>query len=101
MEDAHLVESVEVFSGDRIALFGVFDGHGGKGVAKFAAKNLPEAFMRVLPGTRPQFQDLHQHVEQTLAASFDAIDDQLNSPAGREEVRRLEASIASPRKANS
>lgn len=43
MEDAHVVNLEMEKSGDesKIALFGVFDGHGGKEVAKFCAVHLP------------------------------------------------------------
>ena len=37
MEDAHLAERITLHNGDKGMIFGVFDGHGGKEVAVFAA----------------------------------------------------------------
>jgi serine/threonine protein phosphatase PrpC len=44
MEDAHLFQEIDLPGGQKGAIFGVFDGHGGKDVAVFAEKN----FKRVL-----------------------------------------------------
>jgi len=44
MEDAHIVNlDVDDTKKGQVALFGVFDGHGGKEVAKFCAKHIAEA----------------------------------------------------------
>ena len=46
MEDAHIVNlDVDDTKKGQVALFGVFDGHGGKEVAKFCAKHIAEALM--------------------------------------------------------
>lgn len=45
MEDAEIVE-LEVPGFDHVALFGVFDGHGGGEVSKFVAAHFVEIFSK-------------------------------------------------------
>ena len=40
MEDAHVCLQIDLPDGEKGMLFGVFDGHGGKGVSEFAEKRL-------------------------------------------------------------
>ena len=46
MEDAHLAISIDLHDGKKGMIFGVFDGHGGKEVAVFAA----EKYKQILTG---------------------------------------------------
>lgn len=62
-------------------IFGVFDGHGGKGVAKFVAKHLSEH----LHATWREGVEL----EKALYGAFLNLDQALISPDGRLEVRDL------------
>mmetsp|Transcript_67462 Transcript_67462/g.106780 ORF Transcript_67462/g.106780 Transcript_67462/m.106780 type:complete len:575 (+) Transcript_67462:54-1778(+) len=84
MEDAHL--ALPDLTGDgRMSLFGVFDGHGGCAVARFATKHLPD----LLIGTE-QFREADY--QGALIASFLALDDKMLTAAGRDELRQLESS---------
>ena len=81
-EDAHL--ALPEFGTDRkIALFAVFDGHGGRGVAKFCRKYLPVALKH-----QQSYKD--GNYEDACAAAFQAIDRKLNTREGREEIRKLD-----------
>lgn len=83
MEDAHL--AVPDLLGDgRMSLFGVFDGHGGCGVARFAARHLPELLKATEAFKRADYA-------VALIDAFLAVDDRLLTPAGREELRDLDA----------
>jgi protein phosphatase 1G len=82
-EDAHI--AVPDLSGDgRVSFFGVFDGHGGCGVARFAAKHLPKLLLATEAFRNKDYAN-------ALSASFLAVDDALITPQGREELRHLEA----------
>jgi protein phosphatase 1G len=87
MEDAHVATCVP-FADRKIALLGVFDGHGGKAVARYAAKYLGET---VSAGGRENGASVMETVQKSLVASFEALDEKLNAPEGREEVRILES----------
>ena len=45
MEDAHLAVKIDLHNGDKGMVFGVFDGHGGKEVAVFAADKYKEVLI--------------------------------------------------------
>lgn len=80
MEDSHLA----LPSFDReVALYGVFDGHGGRGVARYAAKRLPELLRETEAYKR---EDYGKALEQ----AFLAMDEKLREPAGRREVAELD-----------
>jgi serine/threonine protein phosphatase PrpC len=96
MEDAHIVQKVEQ-SGRPVILVGVFDGHGGKAVARFAAKYLGDAFRETFEAN-PQGVDFTELVSKALAGSFERVDEMLNASEGREEVRVLEVQEAPPKK---
>jgi protein phosphatase 1G len=87
MEDAHVATAVP-FGDRKVALLGVFDGHGGKAVARYAAKYLGEAFTAI---GRESGASLNDTVKTSLASSFEALDERLNAKEGREEVRILES----------
>ncbi|CAE7306825.1 unnamed protein product [Symbiodinium sp. CCMP2456] len=63
-----------------LALFGVFDGHGGVAVAKVAAERFPET-LRALPAFK------QGRYSEALYESFLKLDSFLDSPAGREKVK--------------
>mmetsp|Transcript_52836 Transcript_52836/g.123622 ORF Transcript_52836/g.123622 Transcript_52836/m.123622 type:complete len:476 (-) Transcript_52836:47-1474(-) len=84
MEDAHLVEP-DLDGTSKLSLFAVFDGHGGRGVSRFAAKHLPELL-------RSQEQALAEgRYGEALRHAFFAIDDKLRTEEGRREVRHFDA----------
>jgi protein phosphatase 1G len=87
MEDAHVATSV-TFGDRKIGLFGVFDGHGGKAVARYAAKYLGEA---VSTAPRENGASIYETVSASLCSSFEALDERLNAKEGRDEVRILES----------
>jgi len=80
MEDAHLaVTELD----DKVALFGVFDGHGGRGVSRFAAGKLPGLLRE---NEAYQKGDYVKALEQ----SFLAVDEKLREAAGRKEIETLD-----------
>lgn len=80
MEDAHLaVTELD----EKISLFGVFDGHGGRGVSRFAAKRLPE----ILRSTEAYQQGDYV---KALERSFLAVDEHLRGEEGRRAVEELD-----------
>jgi protein phosphatase 1G len=93
MEDAHVATSV-TFGDRKVALLGVFDGHGGKAVARYAAKYLGDAFTS---GARENGASYNDTVKTSLVASFETLDERLNAKEGREEVRILESQSEAPK----
>jgi len=80
MEDAHLaIPELD----DKVSLFGVFDGHGGKGVSAFAAKRLPGLLKETEAYKRGDFA-------KALEQAFLAVDEELKSPGGRQEIKALD-----------
>lgn len=80
MEDAHL--TLPDFDLERgLALFGVFDGHGGAAVAAIAADRLPQAL-------QSQKNFLAGKYPEALKDAFLVVDQYLESHAGRIDVRR-------------
>ena len=81
MEDAHsAILELEPHGG--CAWFAVFDGHGGKEVAKYCALRLHTAFAQ-----HPAYAA--GQLEEALVASFFAMDDQIRSESGRRELQAL------------
>jgi len=81
MEDAHFaLPDFDTSKG--VALFGVFDGHGGPGVAQLVAERFP-AMLRKLASYEAGAY------EEALRDAFLLMDVYLDSPRGREEVRNL------------
>merc|ERR1719440_1148383 len=80
MEDAHLaVPDLD----EHVSLYGVFDGHGGRGVSRFAARELP----RILKETEGwKAGDYKTALEQ----AFLEVDEQLRSDTGRKAVEELD-----------
>jgi len=83
MEDAHLAVPDLVGDG-RYSLFGVFDGHGGMGVSRFAVRHLPDLLVATEEFQRGEYA-------AALTAAFLAVDERLLTPSGREELCELDA----------
>ncbi|CAE7294469.1 unnamed protein product [Symbiodinium pilosum] len=81
MEDTSLMLPNGYLSGDwrDWALFGVFDGHGGEQVARFAVRRLPQVLAE-LPG---------QDAEVALREAFLRLDDMLRQSSVGNELREL------------
>jgi protein phosphatase 1G len=81
MEDAHII-ALDVAGSPTCGLFGVFDGHGGKEVAKFTANHITETILSV-----PGWNDGHH--DQALSQAFLRIDELLVQEQHREELKVL------------
>merc|ERR1740130_417162 len=80
MEDAQLaVPDLD----DQVSLFGVFDGHGGRGVSRFVARELP-GIIKETEGW--QGKDYQKALEQ----AFVKVDDLLRADSGRKAVEELD-----------
>jgi len=79
MEDAHLAECKVT---ENISLFGVFDGHGGKEVAKYVAEHFIEELKKNENFKKGQYQ-------LALEESFLRMDDMLNTEEGKKELNRI------------
>jgi len=80
MEDAHLaVPELD----EQTSLYGVFDGHGGRGVSRFVARELP-GVIKETEGWK--VKDYKAALEQT----FLKLDDLLRADAGRKAVEELD-----------
>lgn len=81
MEDASLVMPPGYLGGNwrDAALFGVFDGHGGEQVARFAVRQVPQTLAE-LPTKDP---------ELALTQAFRRVDELLAQPAAANELREL------------
>lgn len=78
MEDAHL--AVIGFGGDPSAcLFAIFDGHGGREVAEYARRHLPDELLR-----NPNYPA--GNYEKALSETFLKLDSSLDTEAGKKEV---------------
>eukprot|EP00624_Nannochloropsis_granulata_P006046 evm.model.NODE_43901_length_30228_cov_32.794727.4 len=83
MEDAHV--AVPALKGDeRAAIFGVFDGHGGREVAHFVARHLVEEVVR-----RGEWGD--GAYEEALRQSFHRMDDMLRQEEYDLELKEYKA----------
>lgn len=85
-EDSHLAVA-DLDGTGRLSLFGVFDGHGGRGVSRYAAEKLPA----ILKATN-EFKS--GDYAQALTAAFFQVDVQLRTEEGRREIERLDATAA-------
>mmetsp|Transcript_24645 Transcript_24645/g.56901 ORF Transcript_24645/g.56901 Transcript_24645/m.56901 type:complete len:480 (-) Transcript_24645:12-1451(-) len=83
MEDAHLVVP-DLDGSSKFSLFGVFDGHGGRGVSRFAAKRLPD----LLRSKEKELAD--GRYGEALRDAFFEVDRELLTSAGKKEVERLD-----------
>ena len=80
MEDAHIA-NIELDE-QKSALFGVYDGHGGKEVAKFVSRHLAEELVRL-----PAYHENKQG--DALQLSYLRIDDMLWKEENRQELMEL------------
>lgn len=90
MEDAHVCMTAlpdKALQG--VALFGVFDGHGGEQVAKFCAKHLPEEVCSALRGLGVDCQPETWQVGEALVQAFHRIDELLRDPDVSPELKAL------------
>jgi len=80
MEDAALAVSE---LDEKVSLYGVFDGHGGRGVSRFAAERLP--------GLLKETEAFKQgDYARALERAFLAVDEQLREPSGRMQIEELD-----------
>ena len=82
-EDAHIVK-LDLGDPHATGLFAVFDGHGGKLVAKYAAKHLARAL-----NDTDHFDKRDGDLGLAFAQAFYKIDEELDTPAGMQELREL------------
>jgi protein phosphatase 2C family protein 2/3 len=68
MEDAHICCEVDLGNGQKGALFGVFDGHGGKEVAEFAERKMKTILEQELK---------HRDIKKALETAFIKLDDEV------------------------
>lgn len=86
MEDAHVCMPALPCPALRgVALFGVFDGHGGEQVAKFCARHLPEEMCAMKFSDPPTGEE----VGQALHDAFHRMDEMLREPATMVELKSL------------
>lgn len=71
MEDAHVAKSITLPSGKTGLLFGVFDGHGGKDVAKYVEDNLQKYLTEL-----DEFKK--ENYEEALTKSFMTLDEKVS-----------------------
>lgn len=80
MEDAHLaVTELD----DKISLFAVFDGHGGRGVSRFAAAKLPNLIKETEAYKQGDYV-------KALERAFLAVDEKLREAEGRKAIETLD-----------
>ena len=72
MEDAHICEEITLPNNEKVSVYGVFDGHGGKEVAEFAEKN----FTKMLQANA-KFKSLN--FEEALEETFMNLDAKLEA----------------------
>ncbi|GAB4821123.1 hypothetical protein N2152v2_008169 [Parachlorella kessleri] len=77
-EDAHITE-LDLEPNTRTALFSIFDGHGGKAVAKFCARHLAQELL-----TSPAYK--RGDLRQAVADAYYRLDVLLDSEEGRAEL---------------
>lgn len=76
MEDAHISNANYLDSNEK-ALFGVFDGHGGREVAIYCNLN----YQKILKNSANQIKDIGE--QEWLRRSFLSVDDELRTVKGQ------------------
>lgn len=102
MEDAHV--TISHLGVENLALFGVFDGHGGREVAAFCQKHLPDVLKRLVAEVQPEELRPDRELQEeaggclgkALTASFHEIDDMLRAPETRRELAALKRVVDEP-----
>lgn len=84
MEDAHFVHHLASDKHPEIAVFGVFDGHGGCEVARFCEKYLPSEF--------PSVEGFPGDMESALIRVFHRMDEMLKEDSFQTELEELRMS---------
>lgn len=79
MEDAHIVD---VNKDNNTIVFGVFDGHGGKEVAKFVEAHFCQELYQ-----NPNYRE--KNYEQALKETFLKMDELLNNPTAKKELMEI------------
>ena len=70
MEDTHIAKKISLPDGAEGLLFGVFDGHGGQEVAKFAQDNFEKIFVKLADFKSKKYKE-------ALVQAFHDVDDKL------------------------
>lgn len=83
MEDAHITMSCLGEGFENYSLFAVFDGHGGKEVANFCEKHMPDLIRKHLE---------HRSMDETLIHSFHGIDAMLREGVHQQELLEFKKS---------
>lgn len=81
MEDAHFVHPFVSDQYPDIAVFGVFDGHGGCEVARFCEKYLPTEF--------PNMEEFPENIESALIHVFHRMDEMLLDESFQTELEEM------------
>eukprot|EP00744_Colponema_vietnamica_P001408 GILI01002328.1.p1 GENE.GILI01002328.1~~GILI01002328.1.p1 ORF type:complete len:338 (+),score=109.19 GILI01002328.1:70-1083(+) len=82
MEDAHITE---LALDDKTALFGVFDGHGGKEVALFCQRYFAEEMKKL-----PSYQS--KDFGQAIIDTYLLMDERIDTLDGKKELRKIRSS---------
>lgn len=79
MEDAHIT-AINLGDNNKLHIFGVFDGHGGKEVAQYVSKHFAEEFIK---------SDAYKNkdIKGALKATFIKMDEIMETPEGKEEIK--------------
>ncbi|KRX00345.1 Protein phosphatase 2C (PP2C)-like domain [Pseudocohnilembus persalinus] len=80
MEDAHICATD--IGGEDISIFGVFDGHGGKEVAKFVELHFVEEIVKL-----QEYKD--KNFEEALIKVFQQMDEMMEKPEGQIELAKI------------
>lgn len=78
MEDTHLASILEISVNEKkilVPLFAIFDGHGGKGCARFLEKNLARQFEVNLPKALREYRDKDTAVYNSLVFTINQLND--------------------------
>ena len=73
MEDAHIASCGHASADKSVSVFGVFDGHGGKEVAKFAQTHFVEQLLR-------NSNFIAGDLKSSISSTFHKIDELLEQP---------------------
>lgn len=80
MEDSHITRTD--IDENKTCIFGVFDGHGGKEVAKFVQKHFVQEFLR-----NPKYKS--GDIKTALEETFLLMDVMIDKPEGKKELSEI------------